>query len=172
MTERTDELLALQIIYEQPQSHRRLTYEAVDDLKQALRRPPWLLEPVDIWRAYRRLASDKVRGNPAGTLADIVMLVRFAIGHTDALEPLSALVAGRFNLWLGREERAGRTYTDEQRACLIAIRDHLAVNIEITPDDLTNAPDFAARGGGLRARILFGPRLPALLDELTDTLVA
>jgi len=38
--------------------------------------PPWLLEPVDIWRAYKRLASDKVRGNPAGTPADIVMLVR------------------------------------------------------------------------------------------------
>ena len=100
------------------------------------------------------------------------MLVRFALGQTDTLEPLSALVAGRFNLWLGREERAGRTYDPEQRAWLATIRDHLAVNIEITPDDLTGAPDFAARGGGLRARMLFGHRLPGLLEELTDTLVA
>jgi hypothetical protein len=47
------------------------------------------LEPIDIWRAYKRLASDKVRGNPAGTLADIVMLVRYAPGQAEALEPLA-----------------------------------------------------------------------------------
>ncbi len=171
VAERRDALVALQILYEQPVG-RRLTYDAVDDLRQALRRPPWLLEPVDLWRAYRRLGVDRVRGNPAGTLADIVMLVRFALGRIETLEPLPALVAGRFNLWLGREEKAGRLYTDDQRAWLAAIRDHLAVNLEITRDDLMNAPDFAARGGGLRAQTLFGPRLPALLDELTDTLVA
>ena len=59
-----------------------------------------------------------MRGNPAGTLADIVMLVRYALGQTESLEPLSSLVAGRFNLWLGREEKAGRVYSDEQRAWL------------------------------------------------------
>ena len=54
----------------------KITSDETDGRKQADR----LLEPVDIWRAYRRLASDKVRGNPAGTLADIVMLVRYALG--------------------------------------------------------------------------------------------
>ena len=103
-----------------------------------------------------------MRGNAAGTLADIVMLVRYALGQSEALEPLPSLVAGRFNLWLGREEKAGRGYTEEQRAWLAAIRDHLAVNIEIRP----------ARGGLVRARALFGVRLPALLEELTDALVA
>ena len=130
------------------------------------------MEPIDIWRAYKRLDADKVSGNPAGTLADIVMLVRYAIGQTEALEPLPSLVAGRFNLWLGREEKAGRVYSDEQKAWLTAIRDHLAVNVEIRPQDLMDAPDFAARGGIVRARALFGARLPALLDELTDALVA
>ena len=129
-------------------------------------------EPVDVWRAYKRLDSAKVRGNPAGTLADIVMLVRYAIGQSEALEPLPSVVAGRFNLWLGREEKAGRVYSDEQKEWLMAIRDHLAVNIEIRPQDVMDAPDFAARGGIVRARALFGARLPALLDELTDALVA
>src|SRR5216684_6785017 len=64
LEERRDELAALQILYRLPYAQRRLTYEAVDDLKEALKRPPWLLEPVDIWRAYKRLSSDKVRGNP------------------------------------------------------------------------------------------------------------
>jgi type I restriction enzyme R subunit len=172
LAERRDELTALQILYRLPYAQKRLTYEAVDDLREALRRPPWLLEPVDIWRAYKRLASDKVRGNPAGTLADIVMLVRYAVGQSETLEPLPSLIAGRFNLWLGREERAGRTYTDEQRNWLLAIRDHLAVNIEIRPEDMTDAPEFTSRGGLLRARALFGARLPGLLDELSDTLVA
>jgi type I restriction enzyme R subunit len=172
LEERRDELAALQILYRLPYAQRRLTYEAVDDLKEALKRPPWLLEPIDIWRAYKRLASDKVRGNPAGTLADIVMLVRYALGQAETLEPLSSLTAGRFNLWLGREEKAGRSYSDEQRKWLMAIRDHLSVNIEIRPEDLMDAPEFSGHGGVVRARALFGARLPGLLDELTDTLVA
>ncbi len=172
IAERRDELAALQILYKLPYAQRRLTYEAVDDLREAMKRPPWLLEPVDLWRAYKRLAADTVRGNPAGTLADIVMLVRYALGQSAALEPLPSLVAGRFNLWLGREAKAGRDYTEEQTAWLAAIRDHLAVNIEIRPEDMMDAPEFSARGGILRARALFGARLPALLDELTDTLVA
>jgi type I restriction enzyme R subunit len=93
LEERRDELAALQILYRLPYAQRRL---AVDDLKEALKRPPWLLEPVDIWRAYKRLASDKVRGNPAGTLADIVMLVRYAIGNSESLEPLPSVIAGFF----------------------------------------------------------------------------
>jgi type I restriction enzyme R subunit len=83
-----------------------------------------------------------------------------------------SLVAGRFNLWLSREEKAGRTYKEAQKAWLAAIRDHLAVNIEIELADIGEAPEFAARGGVVKARELFGCRLPALLDELTDALVA
>jgi type I restriction enzyme R subunit len=172
LVERRDEITALQILYRLPYAQKRLTYEAIEELRDALKRPPWLLEPIDIWRAYKRLASNKVRGNPAGTLADIVMLVRYALGQTESLEPLPSVVAGRFNLWLGREEKAGRTYTEEQRTWLMAIRDHLAVNIEIQPEDMMEAPEFSARGGILRARALFGSRLPALLDEMTDVLVA
>jgi type I restriction enzyme R subunit len=172
LVERRDELVALQILYRLPHAARRLTYRAIDELRDTLRRPPWLLEPVDVWRAYKRLSAEKVRGNPAGTLADVVMLVRFALGEIETLEPLPSVVAGRFNLWLGREEKAGRVYTEEQKAWLATIRDHLAVNLEILPEDLMEAPDFAARGGLLRARALFGVGLPALLDELTETLVA
>ena len=172
LDEERDHLTALQILYRLPYAQKRLTYDAVDDLRAALRRPPWLLEPVDIWRAYKRLSDDKVRGNAAGTLADIVMLVRYALGQSENLESLSSQVAGRFNLWLGREEKAGRGYTDEQRAWLTAIRDHLAVNIEVTTGDLSEAPEFAAKGGIFQARKVFGAELPRLLDDLADALVA
>jgi hypothetical protein len=39
-------------------------------------------------------------------------------------------------------------------------------------DARMGAPDISERGGIVRARALLGARLPALLDELTDTLVA
>ena len=54
----------------------------------------------------------------------------------------------------------------------MAIRDHLAVNIEIRPEDMMDAPEFSGRGGIVKARSLFGARLPALLDELNEVLVA
>jgi hypothetical protein len=39
-------------------------------------------------------------------------------------------------------------------------------------DNLNDAPDFSARGGVIRARALFGARLPKLIEELTDALVS
>ncbi|MBV9290272.1 MAG: hypothetical protein JO288_21060 [Hyphomicrobiales bacterium] len=65
-----------------------------------------------------------------------------------------------------------RVYAEEQKARVTAIRDHLAVNVETTADDLNEAPDFAARGGVFKARALFGPGLPTLIEELTDALAA
>jgi type I restriction enzyme, R subunit len=172
LDEHRDTLIALQILYARPHAARRLDRAAIEELRDAMRRPPWLLEPVDIWRAYKRLDDERVRGNPTRALSDIVMLVRYALDRSTSLEPLSATIAGKFNLWLGREERAGRTYTEGQRAWLTAIRDFIAVNVSISPEDLMEAPDFAAQGGLVRAHSLFGDRLKPLLDELPEVLIA
>ena len=167
-----DTIVALQIFYGRPYAQRRLTYEGLEELRDAMRRPPWLLEPINIWRAYKRLDDTRVRGNSTRILTDIVMLVRYALGLDDVLEPLPSRVAGKFNLWLGREQRAGRAYTDEQLAWLNAIRDHLAVNAEVTVRDLQDVAAFGDKGGLARARGLFGARLNEILDGLSDALVA
>jgi type I restriction enzyme R subunit len=167
-----DTIVALQIFYGRPYAQRLLTYEALEELRDALRRPPWLLEPLNIWRAYKRLDDARVRGNPTRILTDMVMLVRYALGMDDVLEPLPSKIAGKFNLWLGREQRAGRAYTDEQLAWLNAIRDHLAVNAEVTVRDLQEVAAFGDKGGIVRARVLFGARLNEILDDLSDALVA
>jgi type I restriction enzyme R subunit len=52
----------------------------------------------------------------------------------------------------------------------MAIRDHLAVNIELRTEDMMDAPEFSSRGGIVRALALFGTRLPVLLAELTHVL--
>ncbi len=167
-----DTLVALQVFYGRPFAQRRLTYEGLEELRDALRRPPWLLEPFNIWRAYKRLDDRRVRGNSTRILTDIVMLVRYALGLDEILEPLPSKIAGKFNLWLGREQRAGRTYTEEQLAWLNAIRDHLAVNAEVTAKDLQDVPAFGDKGGLVRARALFGARLNDMLGDLSDALVA
>ena len=113
-----------------------------------------------------------MRGNPAKVLTDIVALVRFAIGSAETLGPLSRDRAGRFNLGLGREKRAGREYTQEQLGWLEAIRDHLAANIEVSLRDLQDFPQFTARGGVIAARKAFGPQLETVIGDVTEALVA
>lgn len=167
-----DTFIALQILYGRPYAQRRLTYEGLEKLRDAMRRPPWLLEPINIWRAYKRLDDARVRGNSTRILTDIVMLLRYALGLDDVLEPLPSKIAGKFNLWVGREQRAGRAYTDEQLVWLTAIRDHLAVNAEVTLRDLQDVATFGDKGGVVRARALFGTRLNEILDSLSDALVA
>ena len=67
--------------------------------------------------------------------------------------------------WLATQEIAGRTFTDEQRQWLEAVKDHIAGSVSIGPGDLQYAP-FAQRGGIGRAHALFGDELSALLEEL------
>jgi type I restriction enzyme, R subunit len=171
--ENKDELTALQILFEQPYARRHLTWQAVKDLRDAMARPPWLLQPTTLWACYRRLNAGKVRDASAtAVLADLVSLVRYALGQSETLQPVSADAAGRFNLWVGREKRAGRDYSDEQMRWLALIRDHVATNVEVTLDDLQEVPGFADEGGRIAANRLFGrDRLPGLLEELSDTLI-
>lgn len=53
----------------------------------------------------------------------------------------------------------------------MAVRDHIAVNVEIRTENMMDTPEFVARGGIVKARGLFGARLPELPDELADKLV-
>jgi type I restriction enzyme R subunit len=100
------------------------------------------------------------------------MLVRFALDKDEVLEPLHSKIAGKFNLWLGREKNAGREYSQDQLAWLNAIRDHLAVNGDVTRSDLQDMPAFSGRGGLIKAQAVFGSRLDAVLGDLSDALVA
>ncbi|THD79359.1 MAG: restriction endonuclease subunit R [Phenylobacterium sp.] len=172
LDENQDELTALTILYGKPYAARRLTYESLEELRGALARPPWLLEPIKVWQAYKRLSNGAIKADPARVLTDVVALVRYALDQRDTLAPLSSEVAGRFNLWLGREERAGRTYTAEQQTWLEAIRDHVAANVDVHLRDLQELPQFAERGGVIAARQAFGERLDGLIEDLSDALVA
>lgn len=172
LDENQDQVTALTILYGKPYAARRLTYASLEELRAALARPPWLLEPIAIWQAYKRLSKGAIKSQPGRVLTDIVALVRYALGKQENLAPLSAEMAGRFNLWLGREKTQGRVYTPEQLGWLEAVRDHLAANIDLDLRDLQELPRFAERGGIVAARQAFGARLNDVIDELSDALVA
>ncbi|MGE4088356.1 MAG: type I restriction-modification enzyme R subunit C-terminal domain-containing protein [Immundisolibacter sp.] len=168
-----NELLALQILYSQPYPKRRLTYTSIRELAAKLADPPHHLTTADVWQAYKRLNAALVRGAPSDkVLTDLISLVRFATGQADALEPHAARVEQRFNLWIGRQIKAGKNFSDEQLAWLKAIKDYLATNVEIAPTDLMRDQPFSDWGGVVAARRLFGTELNGMLDELSEALVA
>lgn len=169
--ENKDELTALQIIYSRPYGSRRLTYEAIKELAEAIQKPPYSLTTEKVWQAYERLESGRVRGAGAQRLlTDLVSLLRFALEREDVLEPFSAVVDYRFESWLAEQREAGRVFTAEQLEWLRLIKDHVAASVSVEPEDFEYSP-FHEKGGPVKARQLFGDELEPLLNELTGALV-
>ena len=159
-----DEITALQVLYQRPY-RQRLSYADIRALAEALQSPPRSWTPPRLWDAYRQLDQSRVRGSSQRVLADVVSLVRYAVGHDDELAPFAEQVEQRFRGWLAAQEIAGREFTAEQRQWLEDIKDHIAGSVSIEPADLQYAP-FAQRGGIGRAHALFGDGLAPLLEEL------
>ena len=113
IAEHRDEIDALQILFSRPY-RRRLTFEQVRELAEAIKRPPRQWTPEVLWEAYERLDRSKVHGSGERTLADLVSLVRFAVHEQDELVPYAEQVRERFDNWLAQQESAGRTFTPEQ----------------------------------------------------------
>ncbi|HLO49005.1 MAG TPA: type I restriction-modification enzyme R subunit C-terminal domain-containing protein, partial [Kamptonema sp.] len=158
-----DEITALQILYNQPYGQRRLTYEQIKQLANALERPPRSLTPEKLWQAYSQLEADKVRG--AGVqklLTDIISLVRFAMGETETLEPYSVMVEEKFQQWL-----MGKKFSSEQVSWLEKIKEHIITSVRIDVEDLQEMPQEAFKGYQL-----FGNDLMDILDELNEVLAA
>ena len=165
-----DELTALQALYERPY-RQRLRYADIKALADALQTPPRSWTTDQLWEAYQRLDESKVRGSGQRMLSDIVSLVRFAIGESEELKPFADTVNERLSAWLTRQHAVGRTFTDEQRQWLEAIRDHIAGSVSIEMGDLQYAP-FNQQGGLLQAYAIFGDQLQSILDELNVELAA
>lgn len=168
LEERRDELDALQVLYNQPYGSRHLSYEAVRELADAVEEPPMGLG--NLWRAFRVLEEDRVRGVRVERLfADVIQLVRFALDEVEVLEPYGNMVDRRFNEWLVSQEESGRVYTEEQLVWLVMIKDQIKTSVEIIRDDFDNVP-FNQQGGLHHAYKLFGEELNPLLNELNTVL--
>jgi type I restriction enzyme R subunit len=166
--EHRDQLDALQILFSRPY-RRRLTFEQVRELAEAIKRPPRQWTPEVLWQAYERLDRLKVHGSGERTLADLVSLVRFAVHEQDELVPYAEQVRERFDSWLAQQGSAGRTFTAEQLRWLEMTRDQVATSLGVEMGDFDYVP-FNQEGGVGRASQLFGPELPSLLADLNTEL--
>ena len=164
-----DEITALQVLYERPY-RQRLSYAEIKALADALVSPPRSWTTEKLWEAYRQLDRSKVRGSGQRTLADVVSVVRYAIGSAEELAPFADGVQERFQGWLAMQETAGRAFTEEQVRWLEAIRDHIAGSVSIEMSDFQYAP-FTQQGGLGKAYELFGDELNGLMREMNMALV-
>lgn len=171
IAEHKDEITALQVLYSKPYK-QRLTFEAVKELAEKIEAPPYLWNESQLWNAYAALEKSRVKG--AGgkrILTDLVSLVRFAMHQDNELIPFPERVNANFKAWLASQESRGKPFTAEQRRWLEMIRDHIAANLGIEPDDFEYAP-FSQHGGLGKVHQLFGDKLSAMIEELNETLVA
>ena len=168
--ENRDEITALQVLYQRPYQ-QRISYAEIKALAEAMQLPPRSWTTGQLWQAYRQLDQTKVRGSGQRVLADVVSLVRFAIGQAGELMPFAESVDERFKGWLAMQETAGRSFTGEQLRWLEAIRDHIAGSVSIELNDFQYAP-FNQQGGLARVYAVFGDALLGLLEELNLELVA
>ncbi len=164
-----DEITALQVLYSRPYG-QRLRFADIKALADTLVSPPRSWTTDRLWEAYRQLDKSKVRGSGQRTLADIVSVVRYAMGGSDVLAPFADGVHKRFQGWLAMQETAGRTFTEEQVRWLEAIRDHIAGSVSMAMTDFDYAP-FSQQGGLGRAYTLFGDGLEGLLEDMNTVLV-
>jgi type I restriction enzyme R subunit len=176
IAEHKDEITALQILYSRPQrlagagqGAEPLTFEALKALADTLQAPPHLWTESQLWQAYAALDKSKVKGeNRRRILTDLVSLVRFAMHQDNELLPFPERVNANFKAWLAQ---AGHPFTPEQLHWLEMIRDHIAANLGIEPDDFEYSP-FAQEGGIGKVYQLFGPELPRVLEAMNRELAA
>ncbi len=182
IAEHKDEITALQVLYGKPYKHR-LTFEAVKELADAIEKPPYLWNESQLWNAYAALEKSRVKGaSGKRILTDLVSLVRFAIHQDNELIPFPERVNAKFKAWLASQQKTpsplrgegrggGEAFTPEQMKWLEMIRDHIAANLGIEPDDFEYAP-FSQHGGLGKVHQLFGDQLDPLVSELNIALVA
>jgi type I restriction enzyme R subunit len=166
-----DEITALQILYSRPYK-APLRFEDIQELAQAIEKPPYLWSGSQLWQAYAALDKSRVKTTGGRRiLTDLVSLVRFAMHQDNELVPFPERVQVNFKAWLAQQEAAGHKFSDEQRHWLEMIRDHIAANLSIETDDFDYAP-FAQEGGIGKVDQLFGGNLNELIKELNNTLAA
>jgi type I restriction enzyme R subunit len=168
-----DEIAALSFFYQQPYQRRQLTYDMIEDLHDALSRPPLMLTTERLWSAYARVQTSQVKdADRKRQLTDLIALVRFAIGLDNELKPFSDQVDKRFQEWIFRHNAQRTTaFSTEQTEWLRLMKDHIASSCSISRADFDYA-ELADKGGLQKVWSVFGADLDGLMAEMNRELVA
>lgn len=169
MLENKDELLALQIFYNQPYRRRELTYTMIKDVLEKLQANRPFLAPMYIWRAYEAL--EQCNGSPRNELTAIVSLIRKVIGWDKTLTAFDKTVDKNFQDWVFRKQAGATKFNEEQMQWLRMIKEHITNSFHIERDDFDYNP-FDALGGLGKMWQLFGEQAEEIINELNEVLAA
>lgn len=169
MEQNKDELLALQIFYNQPYRRRELTYTMIREVLEKLQLEKPLLAPISIWRAYDAL--EVCNGSPRNELTAIVSLIRKISGIDSTLTAYDRIVDKNFQEWVFRKQAGATKFNEEQMQWLRMIKDYVTNSFHIEKDDFDLNP-FNAKGGLGRMWQLFGSETEEIINELNEVLAA
>lgn len=162
---------AIAAITNSTNGHHNLTFDEIKIISRELRKPPYETNPDEVWQAYYRLDSSKVK--PLGDQknpANIISLTQYATGKIDTLEPFSDRVDRKFQEWLEASRQSGREFTPDEIEWLKMMKNHFSSFLEINMTSF-NQPPFINRGGASKAYNIFGHDLNRILYELNEKLL-
>jgi type I restriction enzyme R subunit len=170
MEENKNELLALQIFYNQPFRRRELTYTMIREVLEKLQNEKPRLAPINVWRAYEAL--EQCNGSPRNELTAIVSLIRKISGLDTTLTTYDKTVDKNFQDWVWKKHSgAGEKFSEEQMEWLRMIKEYVVNSFHIEKEDFDLNP-FNAQGGLGRMWQLFGAKTEEIISELNEVLAA
>lgn len=170
MQDHKEELVALQIFYNQPLRRRELTYNKIKEVSEKLLVDKPLLAPKNIWRAYESL--EQCSKAPKSELIAIVSLIRRACGIDSTLTTYDKTVDKNFQSWVFKKQAGAATkFNEEQMKWLRMIKDYVISSFHIEKDDFDLNP-FNAQGGLSKMWKLFGDQTETIINELNEELAA
>jgi type I restriction enzyme, R subunit len=164
-----NELIALQIFYNQPYRRRELTHEMVKKVFEMLEKEHPMLAPLRVWEAYATLGQ--TRDTPRSQLIALVSLLRTICGMDAQLTAFDKTVDKNFQTWVFKKQSGALKFNEQQMNWLRMMKDCVANSFHIEKDDFEYHP-FDAQGGLSRMWQLFGAQTDALILELNEALAA
>lgn len=169
MNDNKNELLALQIFYNQPFRRRELTYSMIKDVLEKLLNDKPTLAPLSVWKAYAAL--EQCNGSPRNELTAIISLIRKVSGLDKILTAYDKTVDKNFQDWVFKKQAGTTKFNDEQMQWLRMIKDHVTSSYHIEKEDFDLNP-FNAQGGLGKMWKLFGDKTEEIIYELNEVLAA
>jgi type I restriction enzyme R subunit len=169
MQQNRDELLALQIFYNQPFRRRELTYAMIKEVLEKLKTEKPALVPMNVWRAYEAL--QQCNGSPRNELTAIVSLIRKVTGLDGTLTAYDKTVDKNFQEWVFKKQAGAIKFNEEQMQWLRMIKEYVVNSFHIEKEDFDLNP-FNAQGGLGRMWQLFGVQTEEIINELNEVLAA
>jgi len=167
MKQHKDELLALQIFYNQPYRRRELTYTMIKEVLEKLQSDKPVLAPLHVWRAYETL--EKCNGSPRNELIAIVSLIRKVSGLDSTLTAYDKTVDKNFQEWVFKKQAGAVKFNEEQMQWLRMIKEYVVNSFHIGNDDFYLYP-FNKEGSLGKMWQLFGDQTDSLISELNEAL--